>query len=253
MPTNRRRILIAALFTCALIAGPTPLAGAAQQAYTLRVFVNGNGNVKGSGIDCGAAGNVCGASYALGTTISVQAAPAQFSVFAGWSGACVGAGDTCTITAGDPTTLTATFNYIEVVDVNKTGDGAGTVTSAPAGISCPGVCAVPYTGNTQVSLVARPAAGSVFVGWQGYCKGKAACVLQQAYGTMPVIAEFEKKGWKPGQTTAANTTGGSSSTGPFTASSQGAAVQATKTGRTITIHFSVSRESTVRLQIWKGN
>src|SRR3954452_20152552 len=148
MPTNRRRLLIAALFTCALIAGPTPLAGAAQQAYTLRVFVNGNGNVKGSGIDCGAAGNVCGASYALGTTISVQAAPAQFSVFAGWSGACVGSGDTCTLTAGDPTTLTATFNYIEVVDVNKIGDGNGTVLSDPTGINCPGTCAAPFTGNT---------------------------------------------------------------------------------------------------------
>ena len=31
MLRNRRRLLIAALFACALIAGPTPLAGAAQQ------------------------------------------------------------------------------------------------------------------------------------------------------------------------------------------------------------------------------
>src|SRR3954451_11184863 len=155
MPRNRRRILIAALFTCALIAGPTPLAGAAQSAYTLRVFVTGNGTVKGSGIDCGAAGEVCGVSYALGTTISVQATPAQFSVFAGWSGACTGSGNTCTLTAGEPPTLTATFNYIEVVDVNQIGDGKGTVVSAPAGINCPGLCTMPYTANTRVSLTAR--------------------------------------------------------------------------------------------------
>src|SRR4051812_32325186 len=123
MPRNRRRIFIAALFACALIGGPTPLAGAAQSAYTLRVFINGNGTVKGSGIDCGSAGQVCGVSYALGPTIAVQAVAQQFSVFAGWSGACVGPGNPCTLTAGDPTTLTATFNYIEVVDVNKMGDG----------------------------------------------------------------------------------------------------------------------------------
>lgn len=253
MPRKRRQLLLAVLFACAVIAGPTPLAGAAQQAYTLRVFVTGNGTVEGSGITCGAAGTVCGASYALGTTISIQATPAQFSVFAGWTGACTGVGNTCTLTAGEPTTVTATFGYIEVVDVNKTGEGSGTVVSSPAGINCPGTCAMPYTGNTKITLSARPAAGSIFVGWNGYCKGKAACVLQQTYGTMPVVAQFEKKGWKPGQTTAQNTTGGSSSTGPFTATNRGASVRTSATGRVITVNLSVSRPAAIRLQIWKGN
>src|ERR1043165_8741414 len=131
MLRNRRRLLLAALFACALIGGPAPLAGAAQSAYTLRVFVTGNGTVKGSGIECGASGEVCGVSYALGTTIVVQALPAQFSVFAVWWGPSTGPGDSCPLTAGDPTALNAAFNYIEVVDVNTTGDGKGTVTSKP--------------------------------------------------------------------------------------------------------------------------
>src|SRR3954466_9681746 len=138
MPKNRRRLLLATLFACALIAGPAPLAGAAQKEYTLRVFVTGNGTVKGSGIECGAGGEGCGVSYTPGTAISIQALPAQFSVFAGWSGACTGPGNTCTWTAGAPVTVTATFAYIEVVDVNTIGDGRGTVISAPEGISCPG-------------------------------------------------------------------------------------------------------------------
>ncbi len=249
--SNRRRHLLAALFACALIAGPAPLAGASSNAYTLRVFVNGNGTVQGSGIDCGSKSSVCGVSYALGTTISIQAQPEQFSVFAGWTGACTGIGDTCTMTAGDPTTVTASFSYIEVVDVNKIGDGQGTVTSAPTGISCPGTCSAPYTGNTRVALVARPAAGSVFVGWNGYCKGKAACVLQQTYGTMAVTAEFQPKGKKAGYTTPTKTGGGSSAA--FTATSQGASVRKTANGRLITVRLSVSRPAAVRLQVWHGN
>ena len=254
MPSTRRRLLFAALAACALITAPSPLAGSASarsSAYTLRVFVNGNGMVRGSGIDCGSKGTTCGVSYALGTTVTFEAFPEQFSVFAGWTGACTGAGPVCTITAGDPTTVTATFNYIEVVDVNKTGEGQGTVVSSPGGINCGGTCSAPYTGNTRVTLVARALPGSVFVGWNGYCKGKSTCVLQQAYGTMPVTAEFQPKGKGAGYTPPGSTTGGSA--GPLKASSLGASARKTATGRTITVRFSVSKAASVRLQIWRGN
>lgn len=255
MPISRRRLLVAALLACALIAGPSPLAGGAQAgraAYTLRVFVNGNGTVKGSGLECGAKGTTCGVSYALGTTVTIQAVPEPSSIFAGWSGACTGSGPVCTLTAGDPTTVTATFGYIEVVDVNKQGDGQGTVVSTPAGIDCGATCAAPFTGNTKVTLVARAAPGSVFVGWKGYCSGKGACTLQQAYGTMPVFAEFEPKGKKAGYTPPTSSGSSGGSTAPFTASSQGASAQRTQTGRVITVRFSVSRPAAVRLQIWRG-
>ncbi len=249
MSRNRRRLLFATLFACVLVAGPAPLAGAASSAYTLRVFVNGNGTVRGSGVECGAKGSTCGVSYALGTTISVEAVAEQFSVFAGWTGACTGTGRFCTITAGDPTTVTATFSYIEVVDVNRAGEGEGTVVSSPAGIQCPGTCSAPYTGNTQITLTAKAAPGSVFVGWNGYCKGKGLCVLQQAYGTMPVVAEFQPKGKKAGYTTP---TGATSSSAPFSTHTKGAWVTRTKTGKMITARFTVSRPATVRLEIWRS-
>ena len=255
MPISRRRLFLAALFACALIAGPSPLVGAAQArsaAYTLRVFVNGNGNVRGSGIDCGSNGTLCGASYALGATVTIEAFPEQFSVFAGWIGACTGTGPVCTLTAGDPTTVTATFNYIEVVDVNKTGDGQGGVVSFPAGIDCGATCSAPFTGSTKVTLVARALPGSVFVGWNGYCKGTGPCELQQAYGTLPVTAEFQPKGKRTstGVSTGTGTSGGTTAAGPFTASILGASVRKTPAGRLITVRFSVSKAASVRLQIW---
>lgn len=263
MPISRRRLFLAALFACALVAGPSPLAGAAQaraNEYTLRVFITGSGSVQGSGIQCGAAGDVCAASYALGTTITIQETPAKFSVFAGWTGACTGVGNTCTITAGDPTTITATFAYIEVVDVNKLGDGQGTVESTPAGIDCGDTCSAPYSGSTPVTLTARPAPGSVFVGWGGYCKGTGACTVQQAYGTMPVTAEFRPKGERTSSGGSGGTggTGGSGGTtintsnGPFTAASMGASARKTASGRVITVRFAVSKPAAVRVQIWQG-
>jgi Divergent InlB B-repeat domain len=252
MVKNRRRLLLAMLAACVLVAVPSPLSGTASarsSEYTLRVFVNGNGTVKGSGVDCGAKGSVCGVSYALGTTTTVDALPEQFLVFAGWTGACTGAGPVCTLTAGTPTTVTATFNYIEVVDVNKTGSGQGTVISSPGGINCGPTCSAPFTGNTRVTLVANALPGSVFAGWNGYCKGKGACVLQQTYGTMAVTAEFVPKGQKAGYTLP-STTGGSSSVRPFVATSQGASVRKTRTGRLISVRFTVSKTASVRLQIW---
>jgi hypothetical protein len=252
MALTRRRLFVAALAVCAMLAGP---AQARQSDYTLRVFVNGNGNVQGSGIQCGASGTTCGVSYALGTTITIEATPATSSVFAGWSGACEGNKPVCILTAGEPTTVTATFSYIEVVDVNKTGDGQGTVTSSPAGISCGYTCSAPFTGNTPVTLTARAASGSVFVGWKGECQGKSTCVLQQAYGTMAVVAEFQpvgKRADNSGRTSSG--TGGltvKTKDAKFDTTNQGSSIQKLANGsRMITLRFTVTKPSSVKLGIW---
>ncbi len=62
--------------------------------------------------------------------------------------------------------------------VAVTVNGPGTVTSNPAGISCPDSC----TGLFQRSatLTATPSAGAVFRGWSGACSGTATCVLTGA-------------------------------------------------------------------------
>jgi hypothetical protein len=52
-----------------------------------------------------------------------------------------------------------------------TKSGTGTVTSAPAGITCPTDCTEFFDAGTGVTLTATPAAGSFFTGWGGACGG----------------------------------------------------------------------------------
>ncbi len=55
--------------------------------------------------------------------------------------------------------------------------GAGTVTSSPAGINCPGTCSASFAKNTQVTLTATPGANYFFGGWSGSCAGTSACSI----------------------------------------------------------------------------
>jgi phospholipase C len=61
---------------------------------------------------------------------------------------------------------------VSQLSVNVSGAGTGTVTSTPAGISCPGTCSATFTGNPQVTLTATPGSGFSFGGWSGTgCSG----------------------------------------------------------------------------------
>jgi hypothetical protein len=63
-----------------------------------------------------------------------------------------------------------------VLTVIKLGTGSGTVTSDPPGISCGSDCDESYRQGIFVTLTATPAAGSIFVGWQGvHCATSAIC------------------------------------------------------------------------------
>jgi hypothetical protein len=67
--------------------------------------------------------------------------------------------------------------------------GNGTVTSRPAGISCGTTCATQFATDSAVTLNARPASGSRFVGWSGACKGTHSCTVTLAT-TETVTARF---------------------------------------------------------------
>ena len=60
--------------------------------------------------------------------------------------------------------------------VTLTGTGTGNVTSTPGGVTCAGTtCSGTFASGTEVTLVAAPAAGSVFAGWGGGCNGNTSC------------------------------------------------------------------------------
>jgi phospholipase C len=55
---------------------------------------------------------------------------------------------------------------------------SGTVSSTPAGITCPGHCTASFASNTQVTLTATASTGYSFGGWSGGgCSGTSTCVV----------------------------------------------------------------------------
>jgi Divergent InlB B-repeat domain len=55
--------------------------------------------------------------------------------------------------------------------------GKGKVTSAPHGIACPRTCRGVFPKDSQVHLVAHPAAGWRLSRWSGQCTGARACAF----------------------------------------------------------------------------
>ena len=67
--------------------------------------------------------------------------------------------------------------------------GAGTVTSTPAGIACPGKCTATFATGTSVLLTAAPKSGASFLGWGGSCTGAGACTVKVS-ALRAVAAQF---------------------------------------------------------------
>ena len=150
--------------------------------YTLTTAKSGTGTgtitSSPAGINCGA---TCSASFDQGTQVTLTAASAVGSTFAGWSGGgCSGTG-TCIVTMTAATTVTATFTLNQyTLSVSKLGAplSTGTVTSAPAGINCGVDCSEDFADGTSVTLTAVPDSGSLFVTWiGGGCSGAGTCTV----------------------------------------------------------------------------
>ncbi|KAB2952218.1 MAG: hypothetical protein F9K18_14385 [Thermoanaerobaculia bacterium] len=71
--------------------------------------------------------------------------------------------------------MTATFLALRTLTVAVVG--SGTVTSTPAGISCPSDCTEDYPHGTSVSLTPTPDPGWEFSAWSGACTGSGACTV----------------------------------------------------------------------------
>ncbi len=154
----------------------------------------GSGSVTSSpaGITCGAS---CSANFNYGTAVTLTASAANGSSFAGWSGGgCTGTGS-CVTTVTAMTAVTATFTVnSHLLTVTPAGTGSGTVTSAPAGISCGADCMESYLFNTPVTLTAAAnTTTSDFTGWSGAgCSGTGSCSVTMSQA-QNVTARFTLK------------------------------------------------------------
>ncbi len=132
------------------------------------------------------------------------------------------------------------FTVGNVLDVEKTGTGLGTVTSTPAGIDCGGTCTAVYPGGGMVALTATANPGSTFTGWDGACTGAAACEVTLA-GAVSVTATFTLNsgpGPPPG-------------TGPPAKVTKVSAAKA-KGVRSVTVKLDVSRALTVQTKVTRA-
>ena len=88
---------------------------------------------------------------------------------------------------------TGSFTYTQppkqTLAVRKSGNGAGKITSSPAGISCGKTCSHKFTYGTSVTLKAKASKGSSFVGWSGGCTGRASCKVT-TNKTLGITAKF---------------------------------------------------------------
>jgi hypothetical protein len=73
---------------------------------------------------------------------------------------------------GDLTKVTKWFGFYTGHPILSAGvTGSGTITSAPAGISCPSDCSNYFPQGSTVNLTATPKAGYAFSSWSGACAG----------------------------------------------------------------------------------
>jgi len=142
-----------------------------------------------AGIDCGI---MCSASFNYGTVVNLTAVPAADSTFTGWAGDCSGTG-TCVLTIDHAKAVTANFYANSfLLTVQRAGNGAGTVTSSPAGINCGATCSSSFPNGATVTLKAKASSSSRFAGWSGVCTGTGDCVVHLTQATQ-VTAIFTLK------------------------------------------------------------
>jgi NOL1/NOP2/fmu family ribosome biogenesis protein len=185
------------------------MTGVNVQPDALIVTKTGNGNVDSSDklVSCG---NKCAQPYDAGRVVSLTAKAGSGSTFLGWSGACAGIGNTCSVTVNGAVNVAAAFSAPSGGGGGGGGGGGstaqftlqvgrsntGTVTATPAGVdralNCGGTCSAKFAAGTAVTLTATPPAGKSFVGWGGACAGTATTCTLAMNANTSVQANFSK-------------------------------------------------------------
>jgi hypothetical protein len=161
----------------------------AKPTTTLTVNKAGTGtgtvSSKPKAINCAATCTTQDASVPTGEAVILKEKPATGMTFEGWTGACVGAGETCTVSLSEAGTVTAKFGgapkaiaNAQELTLTKAGSGYGTVKAA--GLTCEVLCTSTvslFQGPTGIApknkpgktviLKALSAPGSAQVEWSG--------------------------------------------------------------------------------------
>lgn len=157
------------------------------QPRTLTVGTEGTGGgvIEGApgGILC-AAGLDCTQQFRTRQVVQLTAYPNPGAVFIGWSGACTGTDDDCTVTLDGSKTVRARFARatpaVLTVSIGDSPQGATRVVSTPPGIDCTpytGPCSASFRKGTEVTLAASDPDGAVRA-WTGACSGQGdSCAL----------------------------------------------------------------------------
>ncbi len=90
-----------------------------------------------------------------------------------WTWSCAGLNGGTTDSCVAQKTPVQSVSYL----LTTTKSGSGAITSVPAGISCGTTCSASFADSTSVVLVATPAVGSIFTGWNGACSGTGSCTV----------------------------------------------------------------------------
>ena len=164
--------------------------GLAIMTYTvtdtkgLETSVSGPGDgfisAEPTGIDCGTTPShgTCYSVYGTGQPVVLTANPDEASLFNGWGGDCSGTQLTCTVTLTQARSVTASFSHgPRKLTVTPQGNGSGTVTSNPTGVTCGSTCEASFPYGNPVTLTQEASTGSDFTGWTGACSGTGSCTV----------------------------------------------------------------------------
>lgn len=142
-----------------------------QPTLTVQKVGVGTGTVTSAppGIDCG---GDCSEGFAPGTLVTLTAVADGGFQPGAWGGACSGfVGEVATVIVDQLKTCTISFDGGAFdFNIDLAGDGAGNVTSVPAGIDCGdggADCMETFEDGTEVTLIPTPDGSSVFAGFTG--------------------------------------------------------------------------------------
>ena len=154
-------------------------------ARTLSVDLAGSGAGRIGGVPSlvceradGATVGTCIASFVHGSTVTLEALPADDADFLGWGDACTGTTTVCAVRLVENRSVRATFDRRRAtITVVVTGAGDGSV-QLNGEIFCTATldsgdeqCTRRLDAGSEVTLRAEPGEGSEFVGWSGACAG----------------------------------------------------------------------------------